>query len=104
MELFQTARKEVMTIGNCRSTFQATVNYPHNLQLVLKARSQQGTHSALISKREERVGSTMRNSYKLEAPGSIAPDSDIENQLKTTTLDSPETLSSLPHFSTKPHN
>ena len=93
-----------MTIWNCRSAFQATAIFPYNPQLVLKTLPQQRTYSALISEREIRVRSAIGNSHTQEATGSIFLNSDIEDPLQTTPLDSPEIPSSLQHFPTTPHN
>ena len=93
-----------MTIRNCRSAFRATGIYPYNPLLVLKALPQQGTHSALISESEVRVGSAIGNSQTQGAAGGIASGSDIEDLPKATTMDSLEIPSSLQHFPTTPHN
>lgn len=103
MELFQKARREVMTIRNCRSAFRATGIYPYNPQLVLKALPQQGTHSALISESKARVGGTLDNSQKQETAG-IVPDLDIEEPPQSTVSNSSEIPFSLQQFPTTPHN
>jgi len=103
MDLFQTARKEVMTIRNCRSAFRATGIYPYNPELVLKALPQQGTHSALISESEVQVDSPVGNSHR-GGTAAIAQDSNMENPSKATTFDFTKIPSSLRRFRTTPHN